>query len=390
MGSLHKRSDGKSPYWWASWYGPDGRQVWRSTKCTDRNDAAQVLTAWEKVSSRARAGVLTEEQVRKVAADMFFRATGDTVKRQTVKDFLDGWIKRKELELADTSAVAYRQIAAEFAEYLGARANRDMGLVTRDQVAAWRNSVAGRVSAATANKNIKIMRSAWNQAIQDGVTISNPFSKMDRVKDAKKDRTERRAFTLDELRRILAAADGEWRGIILFGLYTGQRLGDIVSLRWSQLDMEEETIRFVTGKTDARVGTPMHPVLLDWIGKARVPKSPTAYLFPKAAEQPTSDNSKVFVSILEQAGLRKAEPKAHKARKKGRAARRIVYDTGFHCLRHTATSLLKNAGVSDVVARDIIGHQSEAVSRVYTHIEDRTKRKAIEALPDVTRDQKGK
>jgi hypothetical protein len=48
--------------------------------------------------------------------------------------------------------------------------------------------------------------------------------------------------------------------------------------------------------------------------------------------------------------------------------------------------LLKNAGVSDVVARDIIGHESEAVSRNYTHIDTETKRRAIDAMPDVLQD----
>ena len=59
-------------------------------------------------------------------------------------------------------------------------------------------------------------------------------------------------------------------------------------------------------------------------------------------------------------------------------------DLSFHSLRHTATSLLKNAGVSDVVARDLIGHESEAISRSYTHIDAETKRAAVEKLPDVT------
>jgi integrase len=345
-----------------------------------------VLAAWEKVASRAKAGVLTEEQVRRVAADMFFRATGDTVKRQTVRGFLDGWLTRKGLEMADTSASAYRQIATEFLRYLGARADRDMSLVTRDQVAAWRDSVAGRVSAATANKQMKIMRSAWNQAVRDGLLTANPFSKMDRVKDAKKDKIKRRAFTLPELRRILAAASGEWRGIILFGLYTGQRLGDIVSIRWNMIDTAEGVMRFVTQKTGMELEIPLHPVLVDCLGTVRVPKSPTAPLFPRAAEQSTSDNSKAFIEILVAAGLRNPDPKAHKARKKGRSARRMVYDTSFHAMRHTATSLLKNAGVSNVVAMDIIGHKSEAVSAVYTHIETATKRKAIDALPDITKE----
>ena len=66
---------------------------------------------------------------------------------------------------------------------------------------------------------------------------------------------------------------------------------------------------------------------------------------------------------------------------------RLVYRTtselSFHCLRHTATSLLKNAGVSDAVARDIIGHDSAAVSAHYTHIDTATKRGAVDSMPDV-------
>lgn len=39
--------------------------------------------------------------------------------------------------------------------------------------------------------------------------------------------------------------------------------------------------------------------------------------------------------------------------------------------------------ICDIVARDIIGHESEAVSRVYTHIDFQTKLDAIDKLADV-------
>ena len=68
---------------------------------------------------------------------------------------------------------------------------------------------------------------------------------------------------------------------------------------------------------------------------------------------------------------------------KGRASRRTLNDISFYALRHTATSLLKNAGASDVVAMDIIGHETKAVSQEYTHIDMETKRRAINAMPDV-------
>ena len=59
-------------------------------------------------------------------------------------------------------------------------------------------------------------------------------------------------------------------------------------------------------------------------------------------------------------------------------------ELSFHALRHTATSLMKNAGVSPAIVQDIIGHESPAISAHYTRIEESTKRLAVDALPDVT------
>jgi len=44
---------------------------------------------------------------------------------------------------------------------------------------------------------------------------------------------------------------------------------------------------------------------------------------------------------------------------------------------------MKNAGINASVVMDIIGHESEAISAHYTHIDEETKRKAIALLPDI-------
>ena len=46
---------------------------------------------------------------------------------------------------------------------------------------------------------------------------------------------------------------------------------------------------------------------------------------------------------------------------------------------------MKTSGVSAAVVQDIIGHESEAVSRNYTHVDAETKRAAIAKLPDITK-----
>ena len=46
--------------------------------------------------------------------------------------------------------------------------------------------------------------------------------------------------------------------------------------------------------------------------------------------------------------------------------------------------MLKAAGVSDFIAREIVGHDRAAVSRQYTHLTTDDKRAAMRQLPDVT------
>jgi integrase len=114
---------------------------------------------------------------------------------------------------------------------------------------------------------------------------------------------------------------------------------------------------------------------------------PDAPIFPsvfatKQRTQSTGTISNQFHKILVTAKL--AKKRTHEKRGKGRSSTRAPSVLSFHSLRHTATSMLKNAGVSDSVTRDIIGHESAAVSQNYTHIDRETKRQALDKMPDIT------
>jgi len=93
--------------------------------------------------------------------------------------------------------------------------------------------------------------------------------------------------------------------------------------------------------------------------------------------------SRQFYERLADTGLTK--PKAHRRSENapGRDGRRELSQISFHSLRHTATSLMKNAGINASVVMDIIGHESEAISAHYTHIDEDTKRQAIAKLPRI-------
>ena len=63
--------------------------------------------------------------------------------------------------------------------------------------------------------------------------------------------------------------------------------------------------------------------------------------------------------------------------------RRTVHALSFHSLRHTMTSILKNAGVNSAIVMDVVGHQSTAISTHYTTIDSDANRRAIERMPDI-------
>jgi len=55
----------------------------------------------------------------------------------------------------------------------------------------------------------------------------------------------------------------------------------------------------------------------------------------------------------------------------------------FHCLRHTAVTIMKEAGIPAAVVMELIGHDSEQMSSVYTHVGAEAMQKAANSIPDL-------
>lgn len=374
----------RSPYWIACFTLPDGTRTNRSTGTEDKRQAQRIANDFEDAADEARAGRLTETRARKTIADIFAIGNKDALPSSSMKDYLESWLKRKELEAGETTHARYAVICRQFLAYLGTKANRDLLQVTAKEFVSFRDFQAAKLSANSVNICLKVLRAAMAQAVRDGLIDTNEAARVSLLK--REDKFQRRPFTLPELRRILEVADEEWRGLILFGLYTGQRLGDLTMLTWQNLDLERRELRLSTEKTGRRQIIPLSKQLVQYVDSLPAGDNPKAPLFPRAYTAATDGttsgrNSKQFNAILVQCGLARAQK--HQGTGKGRSARREQNELSFHCLRHTATSLLKNAGVSEVIARDIIGHESAAVSANYTHVDEATKRKAVDLLPDI-------
>ena len=382
MASLRKIP--RSPYWQAIINLPDGRRTTRSTGTTKKKDALQIALKFEEAAHMGQLGTLVERRARKTIADIYAIANDSSLETSSIKKYLQSWLKRKQIENTEATAERYSSIINHFIAYLGSKAEKDISHLNSKEISAARDHLTQKLTPSSANLMVKTLRTALNQALRDVFVDTNEASRVTLLKRLKT--AKRRPFTKPEIKKLLKAADFEWQGIILCGLYTGLRISDIALLTWENLDLVNAVLTLEAQKTQRSMDIPIAARLKQYFNELPAGDDPVAPLFPevyarRVGNKTSGPTSAQFRKIMVKAGL--VEPKNHQGTGKGRGAKREVSKLSFHCLRHTATSMLKNAGVSDAVARDIIGHDSEAISRQYTHIDMAAKRKAIESLPDI-------
>ena len=373
----------RSPYWVACFLKPDGHYSNRSTKTKDRRVAQRIAESWEE-AGRNR---LAENQARSVISDVYKQINGTSLVTPSFAEYSKTWIARKTVETRPQTLLSYKSVIANFQAFLGKSAAEPLHHLTPADVSRWRDETATRASARTANNKLKIIRVVFQSAWRDGQIIDNPAAKVTTLRAPE---SNRRPFTTPELAAVLKVATGEWKGIIIFGLYTGQRLKDIALLTWANLNLDEGIIRFSTSKTGRRQEIPVAPPVQAYLDTLPVTGDPQAPLFPHAHAIVTRNGTTAMLSqqfhrILAEAGLVPPRPRKHrKITGCGRSAKRLLSPLSFHSLRHTTTSLLKASGVTESVVRDIIGHESALVSRLYTHIGPDLKREAVRKLPCFT------
>src|SRR5215471_19215787 len=372
MPSLWKRQ--KSPYWVCCYTNASGQRLKKSTKQRDRKRAWEVCLSIERAENHAKNGTLTEQQAKKIIGEIVERTTGEQLHNYKGRDWLNHWLDMKEQVRAGKTMDRYRQVIRDFIASLGTRANLALAHIAPKDVLAYRSSITkANKTARTANLSVKVVSAALNAALRQGYIPSNPATAVESLPVKAE---ERGTFTPAQVSKLAGAANGDWRGAILLGYYTGARLGDVANMRWDAIDWHNKVIRFTPSKTKRPVTIPLHRDLeCELLKTAGIGKAP---MFPSLAGRDTGGKhglSGRFAAIMEKARI---EGKPINA-----SGGRTLSSLSFHSLRHSFNSAMANAGISQEVRQKLTGHTSAETNKVYTHHELEALRSAVAVIPCV-------
>ncbi len=346
--------------------------------------AMEVANLWEKT---AQGGGLRNENVRHLLNATMKIASENS---PSAKE----WLEQYQPRGSEQNKLNSRRAISLFVAFL--EANEKPGIT----LAEIKKSICAKflgeqlrdkgLASGTVSSYKNHLARAFRVAIEEEVLFNaNPFSLLS-MKDLKleyaperkgSDKTERRPFTMDEMKIILNKFPAPYNDLAAVSFYTcGQRIGDCISLQWSQIDFVKGTISFITEKTGRHLELPLLPELGRRLEKrhllSQALESP--YVFPELNREAKASKGAVssrFTAYLDAFGIhRNVEHRyAHGKRRK-------VSDTSFHSIRHTAVSFLRTGGVAADVSRAVVGHESESVEREYFSLNLTQKRDAMSVL----------
>ncbi len=282
--------------------------------------------------------------------------------------------------MAPKSLEKYEQVCADFLRHLGERSALTLAAISPKDIRSFRDALSkGGRAPSTVNQVIrKVLSVPFLAAKRLGYIPTNPCDGVESLKDDSEG--ERQTFSTEQVKALLSAAEGDWKGAILAGFYTGLRLRDITEMRWESLDFEAGNIRIKTKKTGTVLLVPIQADFAAWLKSQRrgIGKAP---VFPELAGKGTGGRhglSGRFKSIMEKAGI-----KGLILRSSEGSAGRQTSSLSFHSLRHSFVSALANAGVSAEMRQKLSGHADDRSHAKYTHHEIAKLQDAIGLLPRI-------
>ena len=214
------------------------------------------------------------------------------------------------------------------------------------------------ISRSTMNRHVALLKKMLNLAIDWGYLKENPARRVKLFSE--KDNLRERILSPSEEVELLTKCAPHLRSIVLTALHSGMRRGEILGLRWYQVDLVKRLIRVEKTKSGKNRIVPINAVLHEELGRLQrlAGRSENVFSNPKT-KAPIKDTKTAFYGATRRAGIKGLR---------------------FHDLRHTFASRLVAAGVDLNTIKELLGHSSLSTTQRYLHANAEQKRNAVEVL----------
>ncbi len=211
------------------------------------------------------------------------------------------------------------------------------------------------ISPATVNRSLAVLKSMFNKAIVWGKAEHNPCNA---VKLFKENNQRLRFLEREEIDKLLTNCCEHLRSIVVVALNTGMRKGEILGLKWRDIDIKRNIIHLYDTKNGEKREVPMNEVVQKTI--ISVLKNPESqYVFCNQDSKPYGNVRTSFFTACNKSG---------------------IVNFRFHDLRHTFASQLVMSGVDLNTVRELLGHKSLKMTLRYSHLSPDHKKRAVDIL----------
>lgn len=280
----------------------------------------------------------------------------DVKKEPELVKFYDFAKEYLQWSKANKKASSYQRELSRMRKLSKEFETKDLREISALQIERYKTKRAAEIKPASVNRDIALLKHMYTMAIKWGKVEENPAKK---VKILKGEVRRVRFLMPDELQRLLSNCADHLKPIVTVAAHTGMRKGELLGLKWGQVNFESGIISILDTKNSERADIPMNETVRELLGHM---KRNGSYVF-------YNENGKTFW------GLKRSFATAMKKSE--------IEDFRFHDLRHTFASNLVMQGVDIMTIKELLRHKDLTMTLRYAHLAPNYRTRAVNVLDRV-------
>lgn len=212
---------------------------------------------------------------------------------------------------------------------------------------------------ATVNRHLAMLKHMFTKAVEWQMASEDVQKHIKRVKLLEENNRRLRYLSKEECGALIEACHNHLKPIVITAMNTGMRKGEILSLKWDNVDLRHGFILLDVTKNGERREIPINGTLRATLETLAFNVDGHKYVFHDRNGRPYQDIKKSFHAACKVAGIQGFR---------------------FHDLRHTFASHLVMAGVDLTTVKELLGHKTLTMTLRYAHLAPTHKVKALDIL----------